>query len=71
MSSNEYLDTTFIQKHIEEKNVLSVYLSSGVCLIGTISEEDRDCFLLTIDRSDNKQLVYKQMVATISPKTRK
>lgn len=65
------LDLKFIGNIIESQQDTRVFLSNGVRLDGKILEQDDVCFTMTLilkGKADTKvQLVYKNMVATVSP----
>ena len=55
--------SSFVTMLIKKKRLVSVYLVSGIQLIGVIEDEDESTLILTYKRM--KQVVYKRHIATI------
>ena len=59
------LASTWIKRCVSEAIPTRVYLKSGKCLVGTITDDDTDAFILSGSQPGSETLVYKDMVATI------
>jgi host factor-I protein len=63
-NQNQKLQDFFLNYVRKEKIPVSIFLTSGNCLKGTIKGFDNFCILL---KQTNHQLVYKHAISTISP----
>jgi RNA chaperone Hfq len=67
-NTDSMIDRDYIQKAIEDKMKVILYLINGVSLKGTILNQDDDCIVMTstLETSATKtQLVYKNAISTI------
>ena len=63
---NNNVEKEFYQTIMASHVQITAFLKNGIKLIGKITKNDHNCFLL--ERDSNTQLVYKDAVSTIFPK---
>jgi len=63
---NNNVEQEFYQTIMASDVQITAFLKNGIKLIGKITKNDDNCFLL--ERDSNTQLVYKDAVSTIFPK---
>jgi len=63
---NLNVEDHFINGLLERGSPISVFLMSGVCLVGQLVSHDSNCIILKY--RGNQQLIYKIAIATISLK---
>lgn len=61
------LEKTFLNKLIEENQLVSIYLKNGINLKGKIASFDDNVILLDDDKENPGQIVYKDAISTIMP----
>ncbi|MEM9243800.1 MAG: RNA chaperone Hfq [Pseudomonadota bacterium] len=61
---NSAIQDNFLNKLREERVPVSIFLGSGIKLVGKINEFDENVILF---KHDKLQMIYKNAIATIMP----
>lgn len=59
------LQDVFINQLIHKNTYSVIFLTNGIRIEGLIKDIDK--YNLVVERSNNKQLIYKHSIATVSP----